>query len=287
MKQPGDAIAKLRVYCQTETGSKSISALVTLAEMERQAGDLDKAQQTIARAEALAPKNQSVIHTGFLLLVSRKNYDALENISEKYLSADSQNPDILLQAGTILVGMEKMTLKKEGLKLYEKLVSLTPKSINARIGLASAAFQIGDAARAEQLYRQLLADYPEEIRIMNDLAWIIQDQNNPGKYNEALEMANKGLKMAPSEVHLLDTRGTILSKMPNRLADAAKDFEKLAELSADQRQKAKVLLKLGRTYVKLGDKTSAKKQLQTALEIDSKINIFTAAEKAEIAEILK
>ena len=49
------------------------------------------------------------------------------------------------------------------------------------------------------------------------------------------------------------------------------------ELSADQQQKAKIIE--NNSNVKLGNKASAKKQLEAALEIDSKIDICTT-EKA-------
>ena len=220
------------------------------------------------------------------MLVAQKRFAELEQISSAYLSAKEQNPEILLEAATTLAGLDSMKLKEEGLKLFEQAVSLLPASVNARIGLASTAYQLGNTERAEKLYRELLTQYPDNIQVLNDLAWIIQEHSE--KYDEALELVNKGLNIKPNELHLLDTRGTILSKMSNRLGDAAKDLEKLVELSSsDTQQKARALLKLGRIYAKLGDMVSAKLRLENAIEIDRKIDAFTPAERAEIKNIIQ
>jgi len=81
---------------------------------------------------------------------------------------------------------------------------------------------------------------------------------------------------------------TILSNMPDRLADARKDFEKLVELSTDDPpRKAKTLLKLGRICVKLNDLARAKQHLQTALDIDRETNVFTTDERSEIMKIIQ
>jgi len=48
----------------------------------------------------------------------------------------------------------------------------------------------------------------------NDLAWILQEHYH--RYAAALEPANRGLRLEPDELHLLDTRGTILSNLPDK-----------------------------------------------------------------------
>ncbi len=130
----------------------------------------------------------------------------------------------------------------------------------------------------------MLKQYPDNIRILNDLAWIIQEQNH--QYQEALELANRGLNLAPNNKNLLDTRGTILSNMDGQLSAAKADFEKLIKLPLNDQQKAQKLLKLGRICARLNEHDQAKQYLQQALEIDSKLNVFTPEEKTEINEII-
>jgi len=289
MDLPQIAIPELEAYCQTKEGSSSVAAIVTLADLYRLSGDMDQAKQRIEQAERVDPNNQVVIHARFVWLVAQNRFEELAEISSAYLSAKEQNPTTLVRAASVLAALDSMTLKKEGLKLFEHAVALSPTSKNARLGLASTLYQTGNAERAEKIYQELLEQHPNEIQILNDLAWILQEHYH--RYAAALELANRGLRLALNDValrHLLDTRGTILSNLPDRLADARNDFERLVELStSDSREQAKALLQLGRICVKLNDLVQAKQHLENALEIDRKIDVFTTDERSEITRIVQ
>jgi tetratricopeptide (TPR) repeat protein len=290
MELPQAAIPELETYCQTKEGSTSVPALVTLADLYRLAGDMDRAKQKIEQAEQIDRNSVTVLHARLLWLIAQKRFDELSQISSAYLSAKEQNPTALLAAASILAASDSMELKKEAVKLFEHAATLSPALKEARLGLASTLYQTGDADRAVTVYQELLREYPNEIQALNDLAWILQEHDR--RYDAALELANRGLILSPDEspgeLHLLDTRGTILSNMADRLADARNDFEKLVGLSApDTRQKADALLKLGRICAKLNDLARARQHLQEALEIDRKIGAFTPDERAEITNILQ
>ncbi|UCE46766.1 MAG: tetratricopeptide repeat protein, partial [Phycisphaerales bacterium] len=283
---PQIAIPELEAYCQTKEGSSSVAAIVTLADLYRLTGDMDRAKQRIEQAERLDPNHQAVIHARFLWLVSQNRFEELAEISSAYLSAKEQNPTTLVRAASILTALDSMTLKREGLKLFEHAVTLSPASKNVRLDLASTLYQTGDAGRAEKIYQELLDQYPNDIRILNDLAWILQEHYH--RYTEALELANKSLILAPNDLHILDTRGTILSKLADRLPDARNDFERLVELSSPgTSQRARALLKLGRICVKLNDLAQAEQHLKNAQEIDRKIDVFTPDERSEIMRFVQ
>jgi len=286
LERPQTAIPELETYCQTKEGSSSVTALVTLADLYRLAGDAEKAKLKIEQAERIDPNSQTVIHARVLLLVSQKRFEELSGISSAYISAKKQNPTLVMRAASILAASDSMSLKKEGTKLFEHAVTLLPTSMNARFGLASSLYQTGDVERAKKIYGELLKQYPNNVQVLNDLAWILQEHEH--SYTAALELANKGLNLAPNDLHLLDTRGTILLNLPDRLADARKDFEKLVEVSLpDPPRRAKALLQLGRICVKLNDLVQAKQHLKAALEIDQKLDVFTTDERSEITKILQ
>jgi tetratricopeptide (TPR) repeat protein len=286
MGMPQIAIPELEAYCQTKEGSSSVAAIVTLADLYRLSGDMEQAKQKIEQAERIAPNSMTVIHARFVWLVAQNRLEELEGISSTYLSAEEQNPTTLVRAASVLVTLDSMTLKKEGLKLFEHAVTLSPTLLNARLGLASTLYQTGDAERAEKLYQELLEQYPNNIQILNDLAWILQEHYQ--RYADALELADRAISFAPDNLYILDTRGTILSNMADRLTDAGGDFERLVELSLpDTPQRAKALLQLGRICAKLNDLVQAKQHLNNALEIDRTIDVFTPDERSEITGIIQ
>jgi len=288
MELPQDAIPELKAYCQTK-GSSSIDAIVTLADLYRLSGDMEQAKQWIEQAEQIAPNSLTVIHGRFLCLVAQNRFEELAGISSVYLAAKEQNPTTLISAASALVTLDSITLKKEGIKLFEHAVTLSPTSSltskNARLGLATSLYRVGNSEHAEKIYQELLVQYPNDEQILNDLAWILQEHYQ--RYTAALELANRALRITPNDSYVLDTRGTILSNMPGRLADAKKDFERLVELSSpDTPQRAKALLQLGRICSKLNDPDQAKQYLKEALEIDRKLDIFTTDERSEITGTL-
>ncbi len=286
LELPQKAITSLVAYCQTKQGSGSVTALVTLADLYRIAGDMDQAKQRIERAQQLDPNNLNVVHARLLWLVAQKKLGELAGISSAYLSAKGQDVATVQKAASVLSALGSMELRKEAVRLFEHAVALSPISMEARLGLASSLYQTGDAGRAETVYRELLAQHPSDIRVLNDLAWVLQEHSH--RYSDALELVNKGLSIAPSDAHLLDTRGTILSNMTDRLADARSDFERLVALSpSETRQQARALLQLGRVCARLNDLVQARKHLETALRIDRKVGAFTPEERAEIAKIVQ
>ncbi|MHC4702743.1 MAG: tetratricopeptide repeat protein, partial [Planctomycetota bacterium] len=286
LKSPQTAIPELEAYCRTEQGSASITAIITLADLYRMSGDMDQTKLWIDKAEQIDPDGQTAIHARFLWLLSQNRFEKLEGISGAYIEAKEQNPTAVLKAASELAELESMTLRKEGLKLFEHAVTLAPRSKRTRLGLARTLYRTGNTDRAVKAYEELLEQYPQDIEILNDLAWVYQEHYQ--RYADALDLADKGLRIGPDDEYLLDTRGTILSKMPGRLDDARKDFEKLAEVSSPGTpRKAKALLQLGLICAKLDDLVQARQHLSDALEIDKKMNVFTAEERSEITKIIQ
>jgi predicted Zn-dependent protease len=283
---PQKAIDLLEAYCRTKQGSSSPDGLVMLADLYRLAGDVDKSKQKLDQAVALDPNDQRVVHARFLWSLTQRRFTDLEGISSAYLSAKRQDVTMVLSAGSILAGLDSPSLKKEGLKLLEHAVTLSPTSAQTRLGLASGYYQTGDIERAEKTYRQLLEENPASLQAINDLAWILQERKHD--YAAALDLANKGLTISRDDTHLLDTRGTILANMQDRLGDAKADFQRLVDLSpSNSAQRARALLQLGRICGKMNELAQARQHLQNALEIDRKINVFTAGERSEIAKVVQ
>lgn len=287
MEQPNAAIPELEAYCQSESGSDRLAAVLTLADLYRLGGDAERAERWIERAEQIAPENQAVVHARLLWRVSQERWEQLKGVSAAYMAAEEQNPTTVLRAAEVLLSRDSMELKEEGVKLCEHAVTLLPGSMQVRLMLASNLYQVGNVERAERIYRELLEEHPNEVRILNDLAWIIQERHEG--YAEALELANRGLRLSPDDLHLLDTRATILARMEGRLADARRDLERLLKLSAADtpRRQAMTLVKLGRVCAELEDVEQAREHAERALEIDRSENVLTPAERSEISEILE
>jgi tetratricopeptide (TPR) repeat protein len=285
MNTPEQAIPELEAYTETPSGSRSIAALVTLADLYRLSGDLARCGQRVESAATLDPNSLAVIHSRVLWWIAEKRYGELVDVSSHYRAVERPDPATLKKAVAVMVASESPELRQEGVELAEYLVTLSPDSLEARQIHASCLYQVGHIEQARAAYETLLEEHPNDIRVLNDLAWIIQEQSQ--EHETALALVDRGLKLSPGDLNLLDTRGTILLNMPNRLVDARAVFERLVALSkAQSRRKASALLKLGRTLVRLEDLAQASQTVKRAADIDQEINVFTEAERAEIQQII-
>ena len=275
----------LVAFCETGAGSKSVIAILSLGELHRMGGDFAAAGLEIQRAAKLSPDSAAVLRARLVWLGAQKRFDEVIELIDAYHSGRGSDKDVSLTAAGVLATAKNIEVKKKALELYNYLTTVSPDMGAAHVGLASMAYQTGDSDRAEKIYRDVLKRDPGNIKAINDLAWILQE--NPQQYAQALELADKGLLLSPADKNLLDTRGTILSKFPARLTAAKADFSKLVErTSPGSAPRARALLQLGRIYARLKDFDMAQGSLKEAVEIDRKIGVFTTKQRSEIERLL-
>jgi len=284
-KQADRAISELEAFCKTPSGEKSVAAFLNLAELYRTRGDTDKADANIQKAEKIAPEAPAVVRGRMLLMGTLGQYDRVAALADQHRSNAAGDMGAVLTAANILATSRNSEDRKKAIEVYEYVVEKAPWSIDAKLGLAGACAMAGDIDRAEGLYREVLQGNPNDPQALNDLAWVLTRYRK--LHTAALKLAEEGLAIAPTNRHLLDTRGEILSNLPGRLNDAKADFEKVLSMAGEgSREEAKALLQLGRLHVKLDNLPEAKRCLTKATRIDGKLSVFTDGERKEIASIV-
>ena len=150
----------------------------------------------------------------------------------------------------------------------------------------ATVFQVtGRSAEASTLYRRILVLQPDNAVAMNNLAWILC--NEQGNYQEALELAQRGLQKAPNYADLIDTRGVIYFQLGD-YDRAVQDFSRCLELYPDNFPAvAASHLHLGKALAKLGQRDRAIESLQNALAANSKVHTLSPAEIAEAQRMVK
>jgi len=285
LKRPLEAIPELKAYCQSEESAQNIPALTVLADLYRMVGDFNKSNESIQKAEQLAPKHQAVVHARFMWLIAQDRYEELKQISSAYIKADEQELTKVLRAAYILLSCDAGELKTEAVHMFEHAVSLAPASRDARLGLASSLYQTGNAEEAVRILQEWLKQDPTSARTLNDLSWILQEKFQ--RFDEALELVNRAINIVPTGLHLLDTRAQILSQLEGQLEEARTDFEQIQRLTMPgQPRLATNLLKLGRVCFKLNDFAKTKQHLEQALALDEDMKVFTSDQHQEIADII-
>lgn len=96
---------------------------------------------------------------------------------------------------------------REAIPLFESLLKENPTDKACRLGYGSALIESGRYQPAEKIYEELLAEYPSEYPILNNLAWLYATASD-GKFRDgrrAAELAQRALLLAPGDYHVWST----------------------------------------------------------------------------------
>ncbi len=184
-----------------------------------------------------------------------------------------------------LADNENSQARKIAEDLLRKILDHDPDSLQAMKTLAMLLQIMKRSNEAVPFYQRLLELEPENVIAMNNLAWILCDEQ--GKYQQALELAQRGLRIAPDYVDLIDTRGVLYDKL-GQYDKAIQDFTRCLELYPDKTPaRVASYLHLGRTLAKLGRKDEAVESLRKSLELNTEIKGLSDVERAEAQDLVK
>ncbi len=286
MGQTNQAFADLEKFLQKEKNESSIPVLLALSDLHRTQGRFDLAERYLLRAEKVDPMNPLVRRERIIWLGDQKKYDRIIALTTDLRAKREKSVGDLDAAASILASSRNAAHVTEAIAILEYLTTLAPQAVDVHLRLAWLVYQKGDSVRAETIYRRILTLDPNNLQAINNLAWILSDARQD--HQQALKLANHGLSLAPEDINLLDTRGTILLKLPDQVRQARTDFEACVRLAPpESADRARALVKLGRICVKLGDVVQAGNHLDAAAMIDVRHPVFTNDERSEIRDILK
>ena len=129
-------------------------------------------------------------------------------------------------------------------------------------------------AAAEARYRKVLELQPDSALAYNNIAWLLLKQNKPG----AVAAAEKANSLLPDRPPLQDTLA--LALLAENQAPKALEVQKRALENAPE--DPTLMLTLARIYLKTGDKSSARAQLEKLSKLGSRFG-----GQAEVTELLK
>jgi len=158
-------------------------------------------------------------------------------------------------------------------------------SIEAKGALATLLQTTGRAAESAELYQQILALQPDNVVVINNLAWILCEERS--QYQQALELTQRGLKITPDYVDLIDTRGVVYYKL-GQYDNAVQDFTRCLEMYPDGTPAATTsYLHLGKALAGLKQKDAAIENLKKTLELNTKTGGLSATDLADAQRLLK
>jgi len=181
-----------------------LPARIKLAELYTDIGQGAFAEDVVASLRRDYPKDPFADHlAGVIALARGDNRQALAD----FRAAFDRRPSSLL-AIRVYEAMQAAGEAEGATRFLAQWVKGHPEDRLASQAYAEALFRSGKDLDAEQIYRQALAESPDNALLLNNLALIYLSRNRP----EALDLARKAFEIRPDSAEITDTLGWVLVK---------------------------------------------------------------------------
>jgi cellulose synthase operon protein C len=267
MKDSESAARSLRRAAELQPGNVAITrAQARLAVAD---GRLDDAVKLAREMQKRFPKDATGYTAEGEIEVGRKNWDAAIAAYRASLKL-APSTETTAKLHTALVAANKPA---DAERLAADWIKTNPKDASFHYFLGDVALARNDLPRAEARYRAVLDLQPDNALAMNNVAWLLLKQGKPG----ALALSQKANQLLPDRAPLIDTLSMALEG-ENKLPEAIEAQKRAITLEAKDPSLA---LRLAKLYIKAGDKTRARGELDALSKLGDKF-----AGQREVAELL-
>lgn len=204
--------------------SESVSALTLAARIEAREGNFNRAGRYLDRLKDIRPDQPDVLELEGDILLGSDNAEGAMNV---YLSAWDFQPRT--QLGLKIYQVYGLLGNNQQLvNFLEEWTEEQPQVPTPMLLLGIEMQQAGQTDEAVSYYERLYEIQPDNVVVLNNLAWIYQDSDP----TRSFELASRAAELYPENSDVLDTYGWILYKQ-NNIELAIETLEKAAELAPD------------------------------------------------------
>jgi tetratricopeptide (TPR) repeat protein len=278
--QPENAVKLLEKQlpsCANTLEQRRVNTALAVALYE--SGDKEQAQKKLDFLIQSDPNDPGPLLAQVRLLSGDELWDDLSQKVTQWHQNHPQDVATLLTAAAYLAGIEDSRARETAEKVLRMTLQSNPDSQEAMVNLAILLYTSGQTAESAQLYQRALQIDPNNLVAINNFAWILSEEQN--QFQQALVLVERGLKIAPQYVDLIDTRGMVYYRL-GQFEKAIQDFNRCVELYRNSAPaKASSLFHLARALTKLGQTAKALEQLKQALDLHSQTGGLSPADLTE------
>ncbi|HUW19276.1 MAG TPA: tetratricopeptide repeat protein [Sedimentisphaerales bacterium] len=258
---------------------------IALAAALYKSGNELEAQKEFDSLYASEPNNPGPLLAQARLLKDDKLWDQLKRKALDWYENHPEDIRTPVAIARELTTAEDPQAKKEAEDVLRKILEREPDSLPAMTALAILLQMTGRSAESAHLYERILKLRPDNVVAINNLAWIVCEQQ--GKHLQALELVQRGLEKAPDYIDLIDTRGVTYYRL-GKLGNAIQDFDRCIRLYPPRTPSLVAsYFHLGRALMSLGQKDKAVENLKKAFEMNTEIGGLSPSDMAEARRLIE
>jgi tetratricopeptide (TPR) repeat protein len=200
----------------------------------------------------------------------------------------ARHPDDI-QMPTVLAAAWIAARDVEGIRAAEGLLrsvlQRAPESVATLLVLGDLTGAMGRLEENANVNRRILEIAPNNVIAMNNLAWYLCEEQ--GKYQEAMDLATRGLDLAPEYLDLIDTRGVAHYRL-GHMDEAVRDFTRFIELCPPGAASLPTTrFHLARTYAAMGNSAEAVRQLEQISGLREGNSGLSPSDQTEASRLLE
>jgi tetratricopeptide (TPR) repeat protein len=285
--EPSKAIAVLKTKLASTTGAADIRKLnILLAVALYKTGDKVQSQEQFNSLVKSAPDNPEPMLAQIRLLEEDKLWDILTQKVLDWYQVHPKDVTLVLTIARKLAASGNM----ESVKAVETILQAILKNDSGNMDVTNVLAMLlqvsGRPQEAAELYQRIVTAQPDNLVAINNLAWILcEDQN---LYDKALALAQQGIAKSPTDyVDLIDTRGTIYYRM-GQFEKSAQDFNQCIKLYPEGTPALVTShFHLAKTLIGLGKKEESIKALNQALKLNNDFGGLSPTDLAEAKRLVR
>ena len=271
---------------RTHRVSQSEKALIDLVNQGRATGEiynllghcyqednkLGEAARVFESAIRLDPAKESNYRDLLTTLITSKRLAAALELARKTAETFPRSAPVYRDKGMIEMKMNQFT---DAVQSYSRAVELDPKSLDAKVGLASAKWASGMHAQAETEFEALIKQHPRNATVYETYGTLIVNNPSSGVRGErAAALLKKAIELDSSraephyQLGMLDLKQSNAEKgtagaSPDSLRQALEQLETASRLGFNE---SKIHYALARVYRRLGRANDAAREMHSYQE---------------------
>ncbi len=225
MEQQQYKQAETYFYALADTGKRDHEAWYYLARVQEQRGEL---KQALLSYERVGDGDYWLDAQARMASLTAQLGD-MESARQQLQSLRLRDPSLALRLylveGDVL---SQAGQTREALALYNRVLAETPDNHDVLYARALVAERLNDLKLAEGDLRRIINEDPKNFHALNALGYTLADRTD--RLQEALDLIQKALALAPDEPAIVDSLGWIYYRLGN-LDAAAEHLKRAYELS--------------------------------------------------------
>lgn len=283
-KKAENLLTKQLSICKDESDIKKCRLALSVALYK--SGKKNEAEKELALLLTTYPNDNMIILTHTKLLAADKQWSKIKTMAASWFKehpTDTKTPINI--AKPLIADTQDTAAIQTAEDILEMVINAVPNDIGTIQGLAVIMQMTNRNQEAIRLNQQVLKNNPEDVIVMNNLAWMLcEDQ---GKYKQALELTERGLNLAPGYTDMIDTRGTVHYRMGN-FNEAIHDFSRCIEMyPSGTPALVSTYFHLGKAYAGIRETDKALKNLRTSLDMTSRVGGLSSKDRTEALDLIK